>query len=99
MKLRAASRSSSFSNATSRSGGGPEHVQERPQCKALAPVLLEARKRQLSAPVSEAPAVAHSTQNQPFQMFKAVEPPRSGEGANQTSSKLVCVSELGQSTC
>jgi hypothetical protein len=23
-------------------GGGPEHVQERPQCKALAPVLLEA---------------------------------------------------------
>ena len=22
-------------------GGGPEHVQERPQCKALAPVLLE----------------------------------------------------------
>ena len=24
-------------------GGGPEHVQERPQCKALAPVLLEAK--------------------------------------------------------
>ena len=22
-------------------GGGPEHVQERPQCKALAPVLLK----------------------------------------------------------
>jgi len=23
-------------------GGGPEHVQERPQCKALAPILLKA---------------------------------------------------------
>ena len=24
-------------------GGGPEHVKERPQCKPLAPVLLEAK--------------------------------------------------------
>ncbi len=30
--------------------GGPEHVKERPQCKALAPVLLEAHKHRLCAP-------------------------------------------------
>ena len=39
-------------------GGGPEHVQERPQCKALTPVLLRPRStRQCSMPadnVSEA---------------------------------------------
>tara|TARA_B100000700_G_scaffold297907_1_gene363258 strand:- start:1217 stop:1474 length:258 start_codon:yes stop_codon:yes gene_type:complete len=32
-------------------GGGPEHVQERPQRKALAPVLLKLRKSQLCAPI------------------------------------------------
>ena len=32
-------------------GGRPEHVQERPQRKALAPVLLKLRKSQLCAPI------------------------------------------------
>ena len=52
--------------------GGPEHVQERPQCKVLAPVLLKLRKSQLCALKSVIAYHSHRLQKQSFVERKGV---------------------------